>query len=154
MTNEIPAWRDEGRLRSGANEQCCPALKHRILPRRGINSNSRANAEHPAQTTPTRSLPSGASTLARNLEHVDGLYVGATERGGASRLSGNLAPIAQNVDVGKGHMRRHGAELSSLGIKVKAVAHAVATMAGQGPQPVYQLDVDARPCAHRLMLPK
>src|SRR5699024_11931787 len=87
-----------------------------------------------------------------DFEHVDGIHIGAAEGGGALRLAGDGAAVAEDIHIGEGHVHGHGAQLPPLGVEVVAVPHLVAPVAAALAQAVAEGNADSGPIHHNRLL--
>ena len=78
------------------------------------------------------------------LEHHDGIRIAAAELGGAFGLAGNLASIPEDIDIGKGAVHGHGANLAPVFIEIEDFPYMVAPVAAHYPSPVRHCDPDLR----------
>ena len=73
--------------------------------------------------------PARCLALHRDPKDVDHVHIRAAEARRAGRFAGDLAAVAQDVNIGKGDVHRHRAQVAALGVKVEAVARLVAAVA-------------------------
>ena len=75
-------------------------------------------------------------------EHIDHIHIRAAEVNFAVAGCGRCAAIAEDIDVRKGNVHRHGAESATLGIVVKGISYFVTTVASMFSNPIYQGNLD------------
>ena len=71
------------------------------------------------------------------LEYIQCIYIRAGKNGTAFLLSGYFTAITQYINIWKCYMHSHWAEIAALGVKIKAVAGLMASVAGGGAFAVY-----------------
>ena len=65
-------------------------------------------------------------------EHIDHIHIRAAEADLAVAGSGRCAAVAENIDVRKGNMHCHGAELATVGFVVEGISDLMTTMTAAG----------------------
>lgn len=82
---------------------------------------------------------------------IDHIRIGTAKTVIAGLAFRKIPAVAQDIYVGKGSMKSHGAKVAALRIEIKAVAYAMAMMAAAGTQPIY--DGQAEPGASHYFKP-
>lgn len=85
-----------------------------------------------------------------DFEYIDGFYIRAAENGCPFFLSrlGNLSAVPQDIYVWKCHMHDHGADFSSVLIKIPGISRTVSPVAGAFSQSVNTGNLDFRSSSH------
>ena len=77
-----------------------------------------------------------------NPKHIDHIRIRAAEADLAVARSGRCATVAEDINVRKGNMHCHGAELASVGIVVEGISDFMTTVAAAFSEPVNQSYLD------------
>lgn len=78
------------------------------------------------------------------LEDIDDIGIGTAEAEVSVLACGQIAAIAQDIDIGESHVHGHGAERAPLGIKVEGVSDLVTAVAAAGSFLIHQGDCNLR----------
>ena len=78
------------------------------------------------------------------LEHHDGVRIAAAELGRTFRLAGDRSPVPQDVDVRKGAVHGHGADLAPILVEIEHFTDMVPPVAPHFAPPVRNGDPDLR----------